>query len=177
LTVTAPTDAKAGTVLTPKVVGTARVLDDSSNPPGRVVVTHTALPAETLMQAFAYTQVVPTQELLISMSQAQTFTLAWAQRPAKLVEVPRGGQVELKVKVSREKEVVGPVGLKAVGLPGGLVVKYVSVEAEKSEATVTIAAQARAAVGMKTNVIVTGTLKGVTRTLPAVPVVVVARPQ
>ena len=175
LTVTAPTDAKPGTVLKPTVKGTARILIGSTNPPGREVVTHTALPAETLMQAFAYTQVLPTQELLISVTQSQTFILAWALAPAKVGEVPRGGQVELKVKVTREQGVVGPVGLKAVGLPGGIIVKYVSVEPDKNEATLTIAAQPRAAVGLKTNVIVTGTLKGVTRTLPAVPVVVVPR--
>jgi hypothetical protein len=113
--------------------------------------------------------------LVVSVMQSQVFALAWAQGPGEVVEIPRGGQVELKVKVQREKDVSGPVGLKAVGLPGGLVVKYVSVEAEKSEATLTIAAAPRAAVGMKANVIVTGTLKGVTRTLPAVAVVVVPR--
>jgi len=172
LTVTAPTDAKPGTVLTPTVTGTARILIDSTNPPGREVEIHPALPAETLMQAFAYTQVLPTQELLIAVTQSQTFVLAWAQPQAKVVEVPRGGQVELKVKVTREQGVVGPVGLKAVGLPGGIIVKYVSVEPDKTEATLTIAAQPRAAIGLKINVIVTGTLKGVTRTLPAVQVVV-----
>ena len=177
LTVTSPTDAKAGTVLTPTVTGTASISVDSSNPPGRFTVTHVALPAETLMQAFAYTQVLPTQELLLSVMQSQTFMLQWAPAPTKDLEIPRGGQAELTVEVTREQGVVGPVGLKAVGLPGGIIVKYVSVDPDKSQATLTIAAQPRAAVGLKTNVIVTGTLKGVTRTLPAVQVIVVPRAQ
>jgi hypothetical protein len=93
LTITAPPDAPLG-ILSPTFTGTARV--------GEEEIVRQVVPAEDLMQAFYYRHDVPTDELLLAVVKPISLSLSTDSPPTHVHEVAQGGQVSLKVTVSRD---------------------------------------------------------------------------
>jgi hypothetical protein len=175
LTVTAPAAAALG-VFAPAIVATAEI-------DGRTVV-RKAEAAESVMQAFSWTHIVPTKEYSLAVVKAPAVPLRLAvDLPAgKVLELPQGAEVPLRVKVLRDEGTRGGVTIIAAGLPQGLQARAPFVPAEQSETTLTLVAAPRLPVGTRQNLVIRGTLRigktSATRVLPAIPVqVVAAKPQ
>jgi hypothetical protein len=167
-TVTASDDASAG-VVAPAVTGTAQI--------GKDTAVRKACPAETVMQAFAYTYYVPTKEFLLDIVPSAAFTLAARTPPGEALQVPQEGEVQVTIKVIRKEGVRGPVSLSAKP-PPGITAKATFIPADKDEATLTIAAGKQAPVGLRQSIIVVGILRAgketMTRVAPAIPIEVAA---
>jgi hypothetical protein len=175
LTVTAPAGAALG-VFAPTILATAQI-------DGQAVV-RKAEAAESVMQAFSLTHVVPTKEYSLAVVKAPPvpFRLALDLPAGKVLELPQGAEVPLKLKVIREEGAKGGVVLVVAGLPQGLTARAPFVPADQSEATITLVAAPRLPVGTRQNLVIRGTLRSgktsATRVLPAIPIQVVpAKPQ
>ncbi len=171
LTITAPDNAGLG-VLAPMIVGTAKIGDQP--------VVRKAQAAESVMQAFSWTHIVPTKEssLAVVKSGSQPFRLVVELPQAKPLEIPQGGELQVPVKLLRKEGVKGAVTLTVVGLSQGITAKAPFIPADKDEVTVTIAAAAKAPPGIVQNMIIRGVMQvgkaEVTRVVPALPVKVIA---
>jgi len=175
LTVTAPPGATLG-VFAPTILATADM--------GTHIAVRKAEAAESVMQAFSWTHIVPTREYSLAVVKAPPVPLRLALDlpPGKVLELPQGAEVPLKLKVIRDEGAKGGVVLVAAGLPQGLTARAPFVAAEQSEATITLVAAPRLPVGTRQNLVIRGTLRSgktsATRVLPAIPVqVVAAKPQ
>jgi hypothetical protein len=175
LTVTAPAGAALG-VFAPTIMASAQI--DAH------VAVRKAEAAESVMQAFSLTHVVPTKEYSLAVVKAPPVPLRLVlDLPAgQVLELPQGAEVPLKLKVIRDEGTKGGVVLVVAGLPQGLTARAPFVPAEQSEATITLVAAARLPVGTRQNLVIRGTLRSgktsATRVLPAIPIqVVAAKPQ
>lgn len=119
-TVTAPRlGANALAALT--LVGTATVN-------GRAV-THAAVPAEDMMQAFAYTHLVPAQEFLVDV--VGRFGARTTVSPAGTLQLPVGGtaSVTLTVALPRALKLTAP---ELMGAPAGVLIKATSISGDRA---------------------------------------------
>ena len=69
----------------------------------RQMVSHPAVPAEDMMQAFLYRHLVPSQELLVSVKKTK-----WPIPPVELlgqspVYIPAGGTAQVRMKTRKRK--------------------------------------------------------------------------
>jgi hypothetical protein len=171
LTITAPGDAGSAIVL-PTITGSATI-------EGRQV-TRTARPAEAVMQAFSYTHHVPAKELLLGVVEFDTFTLD-RKDAAKTIELKTDSTAEITLVVRRKPGVKGQIAFKPAAVTPGLSVRSVFIPADKDQATLTLVAGKQAQPGTRYNLVLTGSLKigkeTITRSLPAIPVVITTAPQ
>ncbi|MGA2616126.1 MAG: hypothetical protein ABSF26_00870 [Thermoguttaceae bacterium] len=182
LTITAPANAAPGLCF-PSVVGTATV-------DGQPLV-RKAVPVETVVQAFYIKHWVPTKGCVLEVKEPAFFTISANIPPKQVLEVKQGGAAQVVVKAARRADGKFPVNLAAVPPsrlvplpPGasppaeGLTVTAASIPADKDEAIVTITAASKAPAGLQPAIILGGTMntgkETITRTLPAIPVKVVA---
>jgi hypothetical protein len=175
LTVTAPAGAALG-VFAPTIMATAQI--DAH------IAVRKAEAAESVMQAFSLTHVVPTKEYSLAVIKAPPVPLRLALdlSAGKVLELPQGAEVPLKLKVIRDEGAKGSVTIVAAGLPQGLQARTPFVPAEQAETTITLVAAPRLPVGTRQNLVIRGTLRSgktsATRVLPAIPIqVVAAKPQ
>lgn len=171
-TVTAAPDAPLG-LFCPTIVGTATIGDQS--------VVREALPSEDCMQAFIYWHNLPSKDFALSVVKSGSYALSADVPPGKVLEVSQGGNVKVVVKAARQEKAKGPIRLTADAPPRGITVRPANIPANKDEATVTLTATKQAPVGLRQNIIITGTMKAgkatITRVAPAIPIKVVAPQQ
>ncbi len=173
LTITAPAEAALG-VVSPSIVGTAMVED-------KPLVRH-AEAAESVMQAFSWTHIVPTQEysLAVVKTPDAPFELAVALDADKPLELPQGGELALPVKLTRDEGGTFQVSLSAIGLPPGITAKAALIAADQTEGVLTLEATPRAPAGLLHNVVIRGSMRsgkvGITSVLPALRFTVVSSP-
>ncbi len=171
LTITAPRDAPL-TAFPVTMVGTATL----NNQP----LMRTVVGAEDVMQAFSYRHIIPTKEFLVAVMEAPSFTLALSAPPKEPLQVAQATEVQVAVKAFRKDTAKGPITLAIDGPPPGITIKPAVIPPDKDEMAVTIVVAKEAAVGLRHNIILNGTLKTdketSTRLAPAVPVKVVAPP-
>jgi hypothetical protein len=169
ITVTAPDNAKTD-VLCPIVRGASNVGND--------VLTRTALPAEQVMQAFSYTHIMPTQELALAVVESAPLRITLDRKAAEAIEIPQGGSAELRLKIARGDGPRAGIALKGVGLARGITIRPGFIPPDKDEAVVSINVTRQVAAGLLQNVVITATSRNgkesITRTMPAIPVRVVA---
>ncbi|MHC4395060.1 MAG: PPC domain-containing protein [Planctomycetota bacterium] len=96
---------------------------------GGQMVTHPAVPAEDMMQAFLYRHLVPSQELLVSVKKTK-----WPEPPVELlgrspVRIPKGGTVRVRMK-TRKRKVLKEMQLVLHEPPDGLSIEDVSIVPE-----------------------------------------------
>ncbi len=165
LTITAAPDAPVGAVA-PSIVGTATPVKDP--------VTRKVRGAEDVMQAFSYHHTVFTQEFLLAVIEPAGFALNVALAPKQVLEVKQGAEVPVTVKAVRRAPVQGPVELSAVAPPAGITIKPATIPADKDETQVVLVIPKQAPVGLRTNILLSGTLKTdketFTRNAPAIPI-------
>jgi hypothetical protein len=170
LTITAPADAKVAT-LTPVVVGTAKI--------GEQAVRHTAEAAESLMQAFAFTHILPTRQLFLAVVPAAGFTMAAKREAGSAIELKPEGEAQFVVHIARLNGVKNAVTIPPVRLLNNTIAtKNVQVTPDQDEATITVAATKDAKVGGRVDLILSAILRAggttLTRYAEAIPIVVVA---
>jgi len=169
LTITAPADAVSSTVAAPLITGTATI--------GNAPVARQATGAESVMQAFSLTHIVPTKEFVVAVADAPAFTLLLGI-PSKEIPVHQGSNVTVVVKAVRKEGVKGPISLEAVAPPAGVTMKAETIAADKTEVTVTLNVSKQAPLGLRQTVILSGTLKtdqaASTRMAPALPIKIIA---
>jgi hypothetical protein len=170
LTITAPADAAVG-VCSPTILGTATI---NAQP-----VVHQAAGAETLLQAFTLTQIVPSREFVLAVVDSSApFTLSIPSPPPNgVVDVPQGGTAEIRVKVTRAEGTNGVVSLRALYFPPGIAIGQVQVPPEQDEAVLVVTAGPKAPANVRLNLVLTATHRGgkepTSRTLPAIGVRVI----
>jgi hypothetical protein len=172
LTVTAPADATTG-ICSPTILGSATIR-------GQRVV-HEAAGAETLLQAFTLTQLVPSREFVLAVVDAPaSFALTLASPANGVMEVRRGGTAEIRAAVARRDGMKAAVGLRALNVPPGITVRPAQVPPDQMEAVLVVAATQRAPLDVPLNLVLTGTHRAgketTSRTLPAITVRVVPAP-
>ncbi len=168
LTITAAPDAPAGPVAL-SIVGTATPVKDP--------VTRKVVGAEDVMQAFSYHHTVFTQEFVLAVIEPAGLALSVGLAPKQVLEVKPGTEVPVSVKAARREPAKGPVELSAVGPPAGITIKPATIPADKDEAQVVLVIPKEAPVGLRTNILLSGTLKTdketFTRNAPAIPIKIV----
>jgi hypothetical protein len=170
LTIAAPAGAQVAT-FSPTVIGTANL--------NGAPVTRTAVPAEAVMQAFAYTHHVPAREMLLSVVEFDTFALEFESAPRAPIELKPGGSVELVVIAKRKDGIKGGIALKPAAVTPGITVRAAFIPADADRATVSIVSTKKAPPAAYSNIVLTGSLKigkdTIIRSLPAIPVVTATR--
>jgi hypothetical protein len=166
LTITAPADAPIG-VLSPRVVGMATI--------GKDTILRRAESAESMMQAFASTHILPTRQLFLAVTPPAGFTLSAAVAPDKVLDVKPESDTDITIKVLRKNGVKAAVTIMPLRLAGGVVTtKTVQVPADKDEATVTITVTKDAKAGLRQDLIISGVMRSggssVTRFAQAIPI-------
>jgi hypothetical protein len=170
LTITAPPDAPLG-ILSPTVMGMATI--------GNETVMRTAESAESLMQAFAYTHILPTKQLFLAVIPPAAFTLAADVPPGKVVEVKQDSDTPVVIKILRQPNAKAGVSFGPIRIANGLITsKSVFVAADKDEATITLTVTKDAKPGLRQDVIFSGVMRAanqtITRFARAIPIQVVA---
>jgi hypothetical protein len=169
LTITAPRDA-AIPFFSPTIVGTAAI--------GKETVVRKAVGAESVMQAFSYTHVVPAQEFLVAVLEPTPLSLSIGGATKEGLEIRQGGEALVIVKAFRKQGLKGEVSLAADSPPGGISLKPAVIPPDKDEVAVTVAVAKEVAVGVRQNLVLTGALKTdketFTRFAPAIAIKVVA---
>jgi hypothetical protein len=116
-------------------------------------VSHRAVPAENMMQAFAYRHLVPVDALRVSVIRRGA-TRSWARvMTPQPVRVPAGGSARIRVSLPPLRQ-FDQIGLELSEPPEGLSLADVSVTAGGAEIVVRADA-AKAKAGSKGNLIVT----------------------
>jgi hypothetical protein len=169
LTITAPADAPMP--LAPiTLVATAAV--------GSAPVIHKVEAAESVMQAFSIMHTVPVKDFLVALIDPPPLRLALNPPPAAVLQAPPAGNLTVTVKAFRKEGLKGDINLAGDGLPAGVTIAPVVIPADKDEAAVVIALAKEVPVGLRQNIILTGTLKTdketITRFAPGIPLRVAA---
>jgi len=168
LTITSPAGATPG-LLSPVITGTATI--------GKDTVMRKAEPAESLMQAFAYTHVLPTKQLFLAVIPGTAYTIASSIADGKLLEVKPGSDTPIAIKVRRKDGVKAGVTITAVRLANNTITtKGVFVAPDKDEAEIVLNVSKDAKVGLRQDVILSGLMRAnnqsIVRYARAIPVIV-----
>jgi hypothetical protein len=171
LTITSPATAPVG-ILSPVVTGMATI--------GKDTVMRRAESAESLMQAFAYTHVLPTSQLFLAVIPGTGYTLSSSVPEGKVLEVKPESDTPIVIKVLRKEGGKAGVTITAVRLANNTITtKGVFVAPEKDEAEIVLNVAKDAKVGLRQDVIVSGLMRtgpqSIVRFARAIPIQVVAK--
>lgn len=171
LTITSPVSAPTG-ILSPVVTGTATIGKDS--------VTRRAESAESLMQAFAYTHVLPTSQLFLAVIPGTGYTMSSNIPEGKVLEVKPESDTPILIKILRKDGIKAGVTITAVRLANNTIsTKGVFVTPEKDEVEIVLNVAKDAKVGLRQDVIVSGLMRAsnqsIVRFARAIPIQVVAK--
>jgi hypothetical protein len=169
LTITAPLDFQPG-IVAPVVTGIATV--------GKDAVIRRAESAEPMMQAFAYTHIMPTSQLFLAVVPGTAYTLASDVPEGKVIELKPGTDTPIHIRIARKENAKFGVTVTAVRLANGqLSTKSVFVPPEKDETEIVLAAS-KDAKPQRQDMIVSGMMRAnnqsIVRFTRAIPVVIVA---
>jgi hypothetical protein len=169
LTITAPA-AVPPCVLAPVVTGVAIIGEDS--------VIRRAESGEPMMQAFAYTHILPTQQLFLAVVPGTAYTISSNVPQGKVLEVKPGSETPITIRVHRKENAKFGVTVTAVRLANGqLTTKSVFVQADKDEAEIMLTVS-KDAKPQRQDMIVSGLMRAnnqsIVRYARAIPVVIVA---
>jgi hypothetical protein len=115
----------------PVVTGIATIGKDS--------VLRKAESAEAMMQAFAYTHILPTRQLFLAVIPGTAYTLASDVVEGKVLELKPGTDTPIHIKILRKENAKFGVTVTAVRLANGQVTtKSVFVPPDKDEAEITL---------------------------------------
>jgi hypothetical protein len=171
LTVTAPSGAALG-ILYPVITGMALI--------GKDTVLRRAESAESLMQAFSSTHVLPTSRLSLAVIPGTGYTLSSNVPEGKVLEVKPESDTPIRIKVLRKANSKAGVTITAVRLANNTITtKGVFVAPEKDEAEIVLSVSKDAKVGLRQDIIVSGLMRAnnqsIVRFARAIPIQVVAR--
>ncbi len=148
-TITAPPEL-TDKLLAPKLSGAATI-------DGKSVVRE-ARPAQEVMQAFIYKHRPCMEQLLMAVVPPKHFTLSLVEPDEKVVEVPRGGEAKVSIKVHRLADGKRNIRVVALEPPKGLYVRPGPIPVDKDMGTVTIRST-KFPVGYTYNLILVGEMR------------------
>ncbi len=150
LTITAPPDAATG-ILSPTVMGVASV------------GAHQAIPAESMMQAFAYTHYLPTRQLYLAVVPPAAFTI-WTE--VKALQLKPGEEAQLLVKIHRMPGVQAGVTVLPLRLANSMIVTKVGqAPADKDEVAITVTVDKDAKPGLQQDMILSAVMRAGAQTI------------
>ncbi len=127
LTITAPSDTPIG-VLSPTVSGLAVI--------GQETVMRRAQSAEAVMQAFAYTHILPTEHLWLAVVPESSFSITSDTAP---LEIKPGSETPITLKIHRNDGVRAAVTVMPIRLANNTITtKVAQVPPDTAEATVVL---------------------------------------
>src|SRR5262249_17885634 len=145
---------------------------------GKDSVLRKAESGEPMMQAFAYTHILPTKQLFLAIVPGTAYTLSSSVPEGKVLEVKAGTDTPITIRIHRKENARFGVTVTAVRLANGqLTTKSVFVQPDKDEAeiTLTVAKDARP---QREDMIVSGLMRAnnqsIVRFARAIPVQIVA---
>ncbi|OGV49956.1 MAG: hypothetical protein A2X49_00670 [Lentisphaerae bacterium GWF2_52_8] len=149
LTVSASDEVPPG-INNPAIEGTASI--------NNLKVTHIAVPAENLMQAFIYRHSVPGVEQSFFVTQEAPFSII-AKLPddKAILELPVGKEISIPVEIVRQPGKEFPVKLQLLNAPNGVTLRNGWIAADKSSLKLVIRTEVKTASNFKSNLIITGT--------------------
>jgi hypothetical protein len=170
LTITAPAGGKPE-IVAPVITGIAKIGEDS--------VLRRAESAESMMQAFAYTHVLPTRQLFLAVVPATAYTIAACVPDGEVLDVKPGTETPIQVRIARKENAKFGVTVTAVRLANGqLTSKSVFVPPDKDEAEIVLTI-AKDAKPQRQDVILSGLMRAnnqnIVRFARAIPVRIVAQ--
>jgi hypothetical protein len=170
LSITAPATAPTG-ILSPVITGTAVV--------GGERITHRAQSGEAMMQAFAYTHILPTSQLFLAVVPSTGYTLDSSIPEGKVLELHPDSETPIQIGVRRKEGVNFGVTITAVRLANNAIsTKSVFVAPDKDTAEIRLNISKDAKVGLRQDVIVTGLMRTANQTIVrytrAIPIRIVA---
>jgi hypothetical protein len=147
---------------------------------GKDTVMRRAESAESLMQAFAYTHVLPTSQLFLAVIPGTGYTLTSNVPEGKVLEVKPESDTPIVIKVLRREGVKAGVTITAVRLANNTITtKGMFVAPEKDEAEIVLNVAKDAKVGLRQDVIVSGLMRSgpqsIVRFARSIPIQVVAK--
>jgi len=131
VTLTVPPVATSLAEATGPPAPTAVTVEGRANIDGRTVV-HDAVPAEQMMQAFAYQHLVPADELRISVTGRGATRIAATIVSAQPVRIPAGGTVRVRVALPPAWLTFEDVKFELSEPPDGITLRDVSIDASPS---------------------------------------------
>jgi hypothetical protein len=169
LTITAPADFPPG-IVAPVITGIATI--------GKDAVLHRAQSAEPMMQAFAYTHILPTSQLLLAVVPGTAYTMSSDVPEGKTLEVKPGTETPIHIRIARKGNAKFGVTVTAVRLANGqLTTRSVFLPPDKDEVEITLTAS-KDAKPQRQDMIVSGLMRAnnqsIARFTRAIPVVIVA---
>lgn len=134
--VTLSASAKAPGRLAPRLFGTASI--------GGRTVTHEAVPAENLMQAFLYQHLFPFhEETLLVARELPPVRLTFKVPTNGVFDLPLGRDLEIPLTVVRNPGYHGPVRLQVVEVPKGISFRGANIPPRKEEGSIFLRADSR----------------------------------
>jgi hypothetical protein len=158
-------------ILPPTLIGMSTV--------GKDTVRRKAESAESLMQAFAYTHVLPTEHLFLAVITPAAFTLAADVPVGKVLEARQDSDTPILIRILRREGVKAGVSFAPVRIANGAITsKSVFAGPDKDEATIVLAVAKEAKAGLRQDVIISAVMRAGTQTITrfarAIPIQVVA---
>ena len=151
VTVTAPRNAERQT-LHPTLVGQARASGKQ--------IERTGSPAESMMQAFYYTHMLPVGDFRMEVGEAQPFTLSVEVPSRGPLRLSHGSALPLKVRIHRNPGYDQPVTVMLKTSGSGCKAEAVVVPGDRSEAVLELAAGAKVKKEKVLKAVVYGVVKG-----------------
>lgn len=134
---------------------------------GEKTVTHPAVPAEDMMQAFLYRHLVPSQELVVKVVGGRQAQSTLALRDTATVRIPSGGTAEVLLKVPAASP-IRDLDLALSEPPPGVTLESVK-DAPGGLALVLKADEKTAPIGLRDNLIVEGFRRAAKAAAPGTP--------
>jgi Bacterial pre-peptidase C-terminal domain len=171
LTIASPVGAAPG-LLSPVITGMATI--------GKDTVLRKAESAESLMQAFAYTHVLPTRQFLLAVIPGTAYTLTSSVAEGKVLEVKPESDTPIVIKVLRKDGVKAVITITAVRLANNTITtKGVFVAPDKDETEIVLSVAKDAKVGLRQDIIISGLMRtngqSIVRYTRAIALIVVAK--
>ena len=151
VTVTAPRNAERQT-LHPTLVGQARASGKQ--------IERTGSPAESMMQAFYYTHMLPVGDFRMEVGEAQPFTLSVEVPSRGPLRLSHGSALPLKVRIHRNPGYDQPVTVMLKTSGSGCKAEAVVVPGDRSEAVLELTAGAKVKKEKVLKAVVYGVVKG-----------------
>jgi hypothetical protein len=97
---------------------------------GGTTVSRQVVPAQDLMQAFAYRHLVPSQELMVSVKQGRKIAPTFEMTDDERVQIPAGGTAQVRVRMAK-RPMLRDVQMALSEPPKGIMLQDVTVKSDE----------------------------------------------
>jgi hypothetical protein len=148
LTITASTEVPPG-IFSPRITGTAVIQGQEYQ--------RQAVPADDMVQAFGYRQLVPAEKLFVLVTTPAAFTISVNLTSGERVKIPKNSTAAIVVNAIRRSNNVQGIKLELKDPPPGITMAETNIGGKTAKSKVILKADKEAVVGLKGALILTGT--------------------